>query len=111
MIWFIVIMIVGIMGFMFYDEAEKRKAEEGVEVEKPKKEEPEEVWDSKYRILGHKTPYGKRYEVQKRNWLGQWYNWQNMSGTRVGTFQTFAEAKKAIDMDKELHHTRVIYQD
>lgn len=106
--WFFAIILFGILCFMFYDEAKDKP----VEVEKKEVEKKEvEVYDSKYRILGHKTRYGRRYEVQKRNWLGLWYNWQNMSGTGTGTFLTFADAKKAIETDKELYYKRVIYQD
>lgn len=109
--WFFAIILFGILCFVFYDEAQKNGNEKPVETEEKKKVVEEEVWDAKYRILGHKTQYGRRYEVQKRNWLGLWYNWENMSGTRQGTFQTFDEAKKAIEMDKELYYKRVIYQD
>jgi hypothetical protein len=109
MVWFFTIILFGIVCFMFYDESKKNDDEKPVSSSETR--ETEEIFDCRYRILGHKTLYGRRYEVQKRNFFGLWYNWQNMSGTGVGTFLTFDDAKKAIDMDKELHYKRVIYQD
>lgn len=57
--------------------------------------------DKKYRILKHSNKSHTSYKVQKKSFLGIWYNFNNIDAYITGVYSTEEEARKAIDVHKE----------
>ena len=51
---------------------------------------------SRYRIIKHQGFYGVSFQVQKRSFLGIWYNFNNFDAYMTGYYQEEAEAREAI---------------
>jgi len=51
---------------------------------------------SSYRIIEYKSPYYLTFKVQKRSFLGVWYNFNNYDACTTGYYDTEIEAKEAI---------------
>ena len=56
---------------------------------------------AKYRIVKREYPNGQTdYEVQKKILGLFWWNFNNVDGTKTGFYDTFKDAKTAIEIDK-----------
>ena len=56
---------------------------------------------AKYRIVKREYPNGQiEYEVQKKILGLFWWNFNNIDAIETGIYDTFAEAKMAIEIDR-----------
>lgn len=56
---------------------------------------------AKYRIVKREYPNGQiEYEVQKKILGLFWWNFNNIDGSITGVYDTFKDAKMAIEMDR-----------
>jgi len=55
---------------------------------------------SKYRIIKYENPSYVTFKVQKKSFLGFWYNFNNYDGYISGYYDTEAEAMEAIERDR-----------
>ena len=55
---------------------------------------------SKYRIIKYDDSFSVTFKVQKKSFLGFWYNFNNYDGYISGYYDTEAEAIEAIKRDR-----------
>ena len=51
----------------------------------------------RYRIVKYINPYYTAFKIQKKSFLGFWYNFNNIDGILTGYYNTEAEAREAIE--------------
>jgi len=66
----------------------------------------------RYRIIERKNNYTKTksYQIQKKSFLGFWYNPDNCDGYATGVYADFEEAKKDINMKLSKVMTKIVYE-
>ena len=52
---------------------------------------------SRYRIIKYVNPFYKNFKVQKKSFLGFWYNFNNIDAYTSGYYDTELEAIEAIE--------------
>ena len=63
----------------------------------------------KYRIIKHTREYhDTQYEVQKKSFLGFWYNFNNFDAYTTGLYEKEADARLAISMHRSRNVKTVI---
>lgn len=63
----------------------------------------------KYRIVKHTREYhNTQYEVQKKSFLGFWYNFNNFDAYTTGLYEEEADARLAISMHRSRNVKTVI---
>jgi RNase P protein component len=52
---------------------------------------------SSYRIIKYTNKFYETFKVQKKSFIGLWYNFNNIDGCTTGVYDTKAEAQEAIN--------------
>jgi len=63
---------------------------------------------SEYRIIRYINPFYENYKVQKKSFLGFWYNFNNIDACTTGYYETEVDALEAIERHRSKTKVEII---